>query len=219
MAAVAEFTIPPEALPGGSTLEELSGLTIELERIVPTADTAFPFFWVVGDEVDEFLEHASEHPELESLEVLARIQGAALFRATWRPDAAVIEGIKTLRATIMDATGTAEEWRFQVRAESRDRLNEFQRVFTDQDIPVQLERIYSFSEVARTERPLTDEQRETLLAAYREGYFDQPRGITQEGLAWRFDISARAISNRLRRGTRNLVASTIVGVASNDADG
>lgn len=219
MAVVAEFTIPPEALPGGSTLEELSGLTIELERIVPTTDTAFPFFWVLGDEVDEFLEHASDHPELESLEVLARVQGAALFRATWRPDAAVIEGIKTLRATIMDATGTAEQWRFQVRAESRERLDEFQRVFTDQDIPVQLERIYSFSEVARTERPLTDEQRETLLAAYREGYFDQPRGITQEGLAERFDISARAVSNRLRRGTRNLVASTIVGAASNDVDG
>jgi predicted DNA binding protein len=210
MSVVAEFTIPPDAVPAGTALEAMPKLTIELERIVPSNDTALPFFWVHGGDVDSFVEHAREDDEIESLEVLARVHGSALLKATWRPDATVIEGIKTLRATIMEATGTAEEWRFQVRGESRERLDEFRCVFTDQGIPVRLERIYNFSEMAETKRPLTEEQRETLLVAYREGYFEQPRKITQEGLAEHFGISPRAISNRLRRATRNLVASRML---------
>lgn len=47
------------------------------------------------------------------------------------------------------------------------------------------------------------------MAALEEGYFDKPRAVTQADLAERFDISRRAVAERLRRGTRNLVAETL----------
>lgn len=46
MSFVAEFTMPPEALPFGETLKENPGTEIEVERIVPTQESALPFFWV-----------------------------------------------------------------------------------------------------------------------------------------------------------------------------
>lgn len=210
MAIVAEFTIPPEAIPGGKTLTDMPEVRIELERIVPAHESALPFFWMFGADSDEFLAEFRTEPNIEEIDVLADIERAALFRATWTPDDAVIRGIRRLRATIMEATGTAEQWRFQVRADDRERLLDFQRIFRDQDIPVQLERIYDLSEVLDTDRPLTDEQRETLRVAYERGYFDRPRRVTQAELGEHFGVSSQAIATRLQRGTRNLVQKMLV---------
>lgn len=55
---------------------------------------------------------------------------------------------------------------------------------------------------------LTEEQRETLLAAYANGYFEEPRGITLEELADLQDISPSAASGRLRRGMGKLIETT-----------
>lgn len=44
MSIIAEFSIPPEALPGGDILTDMPNTTLELERIVPTEENALPFF-------------------------------------------------------------------------------------------------------------------------------------------------------------------------------
>lgn len=210
MAIVAEFSIPADAIPGGRTLASLPGVRIELEHIVPTTDSVLPFFWVFGAEAGEFLDHAASEPEIANLRVLSETDSAVLFEAEWTADAPVIAGIERLQPTILDATGTVDGWEFQVRATSRERLADFQRVFSDEGIPVELRRVSNFSEMVETQRPLTDAQEELLVAAYHEGYFDEPRRATQGDLAERFDVSSRAISNRLRRGLRNVVGSTLV---------
>lgn len=210
MTIVAEFTIPPAAIPGGDSLADMPQVRIELERIVPADEAALPFFWMFGMDPQTFRAELETEPDIEEIQMLATVDHAALFRATWTPDDDVIQGIRTLRATIMEATGTADEWHFQVRADNRERLLEFQRIFSDQDIPIQLERIYSLSEMLDTERPLTDEQRETLLVAYQKGYFDHPRQVTQAELGDHFGISSQAVANRLQRGTRNLIRKTLL---------
>ena len=210
MSIVAEFIIPTDAVPGGNTLGYFPEATIELERIIPTGNTALPFFWVFEAEPEVFLDRVQTEPEIADVDVLAEVHNGALYRATWTPEASIIEGIKTLNATILTAIGTADEWLFRVRATDRDRLAAFQRIFSDQGIPVELRRIYNFAELVEGDRPLTPEQQETLVAAYREGYFDQPRRISQADIGEQFGITGRAVSNRLRRGTRNLIASTLL---------
>jgi predicted DNA binding protein len=205
MAIVAEFSIPPEAVPGGATLTEMSDVRIELERIVPASGGVFPFFWMFGGDPEIFLTEFQTEPDIKEIHLLADVDHAALFSATWTPDDDVIQGIQTLRAAIMQATGTADEWHFQVRAPDREHLLDFQRLFEDQGIPVQLDRIYDFSEMLETDRPLTDAQRETLLVAYEKGYFDQPRQVTQAEIGEHFGISSQAVATRLQRGIRNLV--------------
>lgn len=209
MTVVAEFTIATEALPGGAALLEFPDVRIELERIVPAGETALPFFWVTGDHIHAFLERLREDPAIEAVDVLEEVDGTAIVRATWHPDASIIEAIRRLRATILRATGNADQWWFRVRSEDRDRLAEFRESFAAEGVTVQVERVYRFADLDAIGGPLTDEQRETLLYAYREGYFDEPRRVTQGDIADHFGISSRAVSNRLRRGTRNLVATTL----------
>jgi predicted DNA binding protein len=56
---------------------------------------------------------------------------------------------------------------------------------------------------------LAERQRDALITALEPGYFVVPREATTAELADELDVSPRAISQRLRRGIRNLRASTI----------
>jgi predicted DNA binding protein len=56
---------------------------------------------------------------------------------------------------------------------------------------------------------LTAPQRQALLLAVEHGYYDVPRNGTLTDIAGELDISEQAASQRLRRGTRSLLRSTI----------
>lgn len=71
--------------------------------------------------------------------------------------------------------------------------------------------------MVESERPVTPEQREVLVAAYEQGYFDQPRQVTQTELGQQFGISGRAVSNRLLRGTKNLISSNLLEPAEHES--
>lgn len=211
MTVVAEFTIPPEAFPFGETLVEMRDVEIEVDQIVPSGESALPFFWVRGCDPEAFMEYAEGEPRVRNNRLLEQVENTALFRAEWALDADLIDGLKQLDVTIVKSVGTADHWRFEVRTQDRDSFVEFQRVFEDQGIAIDLNRLYDLEELIEDDhRNLTPEQRETLLTAYREGYFDRPQGATQADLAEEFDISRRAVAERLRRATRNLVGATLL---------
>lgn len=211
MSFVADFTIPPETLPFGDTLAENPAMRIEVERIVPTHESALPFFWVWGSEPERFMEAAEEEAEITDVRLLESVDDGALFRAEWSPNATLIRGLSQLDATILESVGSAQQWRFEVRAQDRDTFIEFQEVFRAEGIPISLIRLYDLAEmVGGDRRSLTPKQRDALIRAYREGYYDQPRAVTQEALGEQLGISHRAVSERLRRGTRNLISATVL---------
>jgi hypothetical protein len=203
--------MPPESLPAGEALVECPDIQIEIERIVPTAESALPFFWVWGSDPEAFMQKARESPRIAQVALLDDVPGGALFRAEWSPDEGLIQDIKDLNATIIDATGTSDNWRFEVRTQAQEAFNEFQAVFKQHGIEVHLARLYDLAELVEGDtRSLTPEQRETLLAAYQQGYFEKPREISQKELSESFNISGRAVSERLRRGIRNLIATSLL---------
>lgn len=211
MSLVAEFTMPPEELPAGDAFVEYPNTRIEIERIVPTQESALPFFWVWGARPEAFMEEARSEPNMKEIDLLDHVEGGALFRAEWTPDAELIQGIKQLDATIINATGTSDHWRFEVRTQDQEAFNHFQEIFQHHGIDVQLTRLYDLAELVEGDnRSLTPEQRETMITAYREGYFESPREITQTELGKHFDVSHRAVSDRLRRGFRNLIATSLL---------
>lgn len=57
---------------------------------------------------------------------------------------------------------------------------------------------------------LTEEQRQTLTAAYERGYFAEPRETSLEELGETLDLSASAVGGRLKRGMKSLVGGTLV---------
>ena len=62
---------------------------------------------------------------------------------------------------------------------------------------------------------LTDLQRETLLIAHEQGYFDDPRQITLEELSEQIGISPTGVGRRLRRAIARLINGTIASFKEN----
>lgn len=166
---------------------------------------------VWGVESDYVLEQADQEPAFADVHRLEDVEGGALYRAEWSPHADVVQGIRDLDGTIIESVGTSEQWRFQVRAQDRDSFIQFQELFEAHGISVTLTGLYDLADRVEGEgRDLTPVQRETLIMAYREGYFERPRETTQEEIGEHFGISYRAVSDRLRRGIRNLIAQTLL---------
>ena len=211
MTYVAEFTVPPESFPFGKTLVSMPDIEMEVDQIVPTDESALPFFWVRGCDPEAFLAAAEAEPDVEDTRELETVGETALFRAKWNPSAGVIEGLQELDATIVESVGTAESWRFEVRTADRPAFSQFRDVFESEGIEIDLARIYDLEDVVDGQRDaLTDDQRETLLAAYHAGYYETPRETTQAELGEHFGITSRAVSDRMRRGVRNLVRDTLL---------
>lgn len=218
MAIVAVFAVPAAEFALGEALQGDPELTIELERIVPSGQQLPPFFRAYDQGFEEFEAAAEELPAIERLTVLEREGNVGLFQAEWTERVSgFLHVVVETEATIIDAQGTADEWSFELRFPDRESLREFQSACDDRGVEASLQRLQRLTSLEGAgladDRPpdygLTEKQLETLLLAFREGYFDDPREVTLDELAGTFDVSPRAVSQRLRRAVYNLVENTL----------
>lgn len=210
MVSVAEFTVPTEALPLEEMLTTVPESRIDVEAIVPTSESVVVIFWVKHVDAQAVMSWVDGESILRNPQIYDHVEDRVLFRAevSMAPD--LIARFRSLDCTIRRVTASAEAWHFVVWAPDRTDFGRFRDVFERADVPVKLVSVADHPVFAHDNpRPLTTNQRETLLAAYQGGYFDSPRQISQEGLGERFGISHRAISERLRRGMRNLIESSL----------
>ncbi|MDF9747140.1 helix-turn-helix domain-containing protein [Natrinema salsiterrestre] len=107
-----------------------------------------------------------------------------------------------------DVTVTTDT-EIRARVPSREALFAYRDVCREKDIPFRIQRIFRESNRSSDRYDITDRQREALLVALENGYFDVPRGTTLTAVAERLDISDQALSARLRRGQANLLRSTV----------
>ncbi|MFC4987650.1 helix-turn-helix domain-containing protein [Saliphagus infecundisoli] len=212
MATIVDVRLPVEGFPLGMAIPEDPGLGIELERIVPTTEGVLPFFWVRNCSSFERFERAVlATPAVRGVEVVSRVEGDRLYRARWDDRVeGIVTGLVETGATIVEAVGGEEGWRFELRFPERERVRAFQRYCRERKLPIEVRRVSTIRErAAGSGYQLTDAQLETVRLAYDRGYFEEPRGVTQSELATAFGVSQRAISRRLRRGLSRLVANTI----------
>ncbi len=135
-----------------------------------------------------------------------------LVRIDWNLDhESVLTAIVNTDVTLLSGLGDAENWTFEVRSSDQKNVSAFQTYCHGNDVPIKLSQLHALSplELDR-EYDLTDGQRKALVLAYSRGYFDSPRDATQDDLADELDISRQAVSSRLQRGLRRLVASTLI---------
>lgn len=211
MATVADFGVPADDFPLGHVFETLPDVTIEIERVVPTNRVVLPYFWVRNVPVERVRETLEAQGALESFTVVDDLGTQGLFRADWDADVeGVLTGIVDAELTLLSATGTEEEWHFEFRAENTERIAAFQQYCADHDIDAELLRLQEIGDADSTgQHGLTPEQREALLLAYENGYYEVPRGTDLETLAEEFDITRQSFSDRLRRGHKNLIEETL----------
>lgn len=211
MSVILEFTVDGDQFSLGRVLSGPPDMQLELERIIPTGPAVLPFVWATGKAFDAFEEKVRDSPLVRGLIELDRVDDSALYRIEWEdPGDDLIAGIAAADATVLEARGD-DGWQFRLRFPDHEGLSSFYDYCTENDISIHVERTYTLSaEAGRRRRfDLSREQREALVLALRRGYFATPSEATLEELAAELDISPQALSNRIRRGTEQVLEKAL----------
>lgn len=211
MSIVTEFTAPASEFLLEETLAAAPDITVEGERIVTHShEWTMPFVWVSGPEFEPFDRALPEDDTVAEHAVLDDFGRTRLYEITWVDEwQDRITRILNMGGTIMEASAEGETWDVAIRFADREHLSDLQQYFDEHDAAWTLRRLYRPNEPRQIEFGLTPDQRKTLIAALNSGYYETPRGVTMEELADKFDISANAASERLRRAHATLVEHTM----------
>lgn len=202
---VAEFTLAADEFPLGTVFSQLPDATVQLERVIPDTNDIVPYFWVRGVETDAIAAQFTDHSGVRDIELVDQVDSEYLMRCEWVSDYdGVIDALTSPEVILQSAVGTAEEWRFELRGENRGAIDEFREFCHSHDVPVTLTKLHGLQPLSAKQN-LTEAQREALILAYEEGYFNTPRETSLENIANELDISQQAVGSRLRRGTRRLI--------------
>ncbi|MFP9193775.1 helix-turn-helix domain-containing protein [Natronosalvus vescus] len=212
MATEATFTVPSEQFPLGTIFEQLPGVSVELERIIPARDVVIPYFWVRGVAVDDIEGAFSEHPGVKQIEFVDSVDDEYLLRVQWAVDYDdVLTTLTETKVALIEAIGTSKQWTFEIRGDTRSDIATFQSRCRELDIPITLTELHALTPV-ETATELTDKQQEALVLAFEWGYFESPREVTMEDIGDELAISEQAVASRLRRGIKQILGSTLTDV-------
>lgn len=210
MSVIAEFTVPSNQFALYETLSTVPEMIVEVERLVAHGpDRIMPYFWTSGANHEDFEAAARDDPSVEDLTKLDVLEEAVLYRANWIQDVeSVIYAYTETGAILLDATGRNEQWELQLRFDSETNVTQFSNYIDDQELALDLSRLYHPSQPTSESPPmLTETQRETVIAGLRTGYYEIPRETTPSELAEEFGVSQQALSKRFRRAHKALAES------------
>lgn len=211
MSVIVEFSIPARDFVLGKALQQTSGLSVELEKMIPTGGASIPYFWVIGEGQEEFNAALEQEPELERFEMIDEINDRRLYRAEWDSDVdTFVPALVDHDVVLLEAGGDGETWEFQLRFPDTHQLSKFHTYCDDHDIELTITSVYNPIEPEAVEtKDLTAGQRDLIERLYDEGYFDVPRKVTLAEVAEDLGISDQAVNERLRRGLKTLIATTV----------
>lgn len=189
------------------TAEALPGATLDFEYQQSASAHGRAFLTVTDAEKANVDEALAEDPTVSDVLFVGEIGNRLVYRFT------VVDCVDLVPAAITDvgvhilslvAVGCA--WRVKLHAPSRDALQSLTEHYHGHDISFHLKRLHRAMDTDHGyETYLTPTQRRTLVTAYRGGYFEVPRDITQGELAAELGLSRSGLSQRLRRATGKLV--------------
>ncbi|RZH66958.1 helix-turn-helix domain-containing protein [Natrinema altunense] len=168
------------------------------------------FVTVYGREFDPFETALAADPTVADPVLVDRYPDSRVYRVT-RTDRAVTVTAETaaLGGRLLDLSSSRDGWLVQLRFPDRERLVAFNDYCREHDISVTVDHLRVSDDESDGVVALTDKQQALLTVAHEEGYFDVPRGISQDELAERLDVSKSAVSQRLRRAIGELCAATL----------
>lgn len=207
-----EFAIPAGAFVLEGTLREFPDVVVEYEHLVPTSHSPLPFLWTNDRKAGRFEDAVADDPTVRRLDTIASFDAGTLYSVEWTdPDGGLLQWIADARTDValLDARGQHDEWVLKVRFPSRAAIAEIREFCDDCSVDPRIIHLSELSDPQIGQYDLTRKQEAALARALEMGYFEIPRGCTLEAVAESLGISARSVSERLRRGQTNLLANTV----------
>lgn len=212
MGPIVEFRMRSPEMGLEPTFEAMPDVRVEVIRIVATdPERPHVLFWVDCADRAAFEDAMRADPTVADSEDYGEGDGQALYRIQVSDEAGVVTypqgvemGLHPLRTVWEDGW-----WHLQVRFPDRERLGDVREWCEANDVEFVLDCLYTDEEGDAEDSGLTEEQRQVLRTALELGYFEIPRQASMADVAAALDVSSQAVSERLRRGYRQLVAEHV----------
>lgn len=223
MSVVAELDVPVDDFLLAETIDEAPDIEIDIVRVATGQATITPYVWAFGEHLEPLVNAMESDSSIAGVRALDQRKVPdrsadhyvyeRLFRVDWDDtEPALLRAIDGGSGAVLDARYTGGTgWELTVLFPDRSALSTLHEKATDDGITLDLRRVYAAHQThERGTYGITEEQYEALTAAYRAGYFEVPRDRTLSDIAAGLDISANALSARLRRGFRTLLSNTLI---------
>ena len=210
MGFVANVSIVHPNLVLTPTIEAHPAVTIRYEYGVASDEKDFCFVSVFGGQ-DAAIEEAMERDyTIAQPTCVARFENRAIYRVTVETDLEIVpRRCAVSGAFVFKVTSGERGWMIRVYLPNRDALIDFRDHCRTHSISFRVHRLYESTPSDDGVYFLTEQQHEILSMAYYAGYYDIPRGASQDDLANQLGISDSAVSQRLRRAVSELIAATL----------
>lgn len=212
MATVVDMTIPTSQFALSETFDVVPDATVETVRVAAhNPRSVMPFVRAETPKTGKLDGALRADRTTKRVTSLSEDDDCALYRIRWGPQ--VRQSIETFvqaDGSLLGAYGEADRWKLRLLFPDQASVSKTYNNWRDNSIDPSIQRVNGVSDMIDYNGiDLSACQQETLIEAFETDYYDVPRGITLDGLADELDVSHQALSERLRRGHRNLIATTL----------
>lgn len=195
----------------GPTLRDAPDVTVEPDYWTTVEPgRTLVFATVYGTAFDRFETSLETDPTVTDPVLVDRYPDRRVYRVTLTDRAVTFTATAAaVGGRLLELSSCRNGWQVQLRFADREQLVAFNDDCRDRDISVTVDHLRVSDDGDDGVVALTPKQQELLSVAHEEGYFDVPRGISQDELADRLDVSKSAVSQRLRRAIGELCASSL----------
>lgn len=172
------------------------------------------FFWVEGPDFDAIEAALADDHTVADFSVIIENENEArrAYRIEYSPQAKLISPpVTEVGAVTLESESHLNGWRLELQLQNHDGLYALDEYAAEEGMKFDVLELHQTGATPdRSDFGLTGLQRETLVAAYVHGYYDEPRETFLEDLAELLDVSPTAVSGRLRRGSARLVEEVLL---------
>lgn len=212
MGTLVDLTIPTDQFALADTFTAVPEASFGTVRVAAHGpEGVMPFLRASAADLDALDDAIRRDETTEEITCLSTADDRALYRIDWDERIKrLIGNFVHMDGSLLGAYGQPDHWELRVLFPDRQSVSETYNNWREHGISPSIQRVNGVSNIVDYDGiELSPCQHETLVQAFKTDYYDVPRGITLDNLAEELGISHQALSERLRRGHRNLIASTL----------
>lgn len=213
MSVVADLDVDAKTFELGRIFSAVdSAMNIEVEFVASITGTFSPLVWITSNNHGSLADEISTHPTVSTVDRIEHLRERSLYAIIWTLEYDhLFRYIRDEEIHMLAATGTSSTWKFTLRFRTHQLLSAFHEYCKNSQIDIDVQRVYNTPEQPDNGAfGISTSQREALVLAVREGYYDLPRECSTQELADQLGISDQAVSERLRRAVATLTRNTLI---------
>lgn len=169
-------------------------------------------FWIEAPDFDAVEGALAEDHTVADFSVILESESRWTYRIEYSDDSMPITpAIVETGGLTVEARSYSNGWMLHLQLRDHDALFSLNEYAKENDVHLDILELHQTEgRDELLEFGLTESQREALVTAFVQGYYDKPRNASLEELASTLGISSTAASGRLRRGSAQLIEEILL---------